>query len=68
MLIDNKANPRATNNVTRTPLHYACMNNHIEIVKLLIDNKANIEARDDDGDTPIDLIKNDNFIIKTEKK
>lgn len=36
-----------------TPLHYACANGHLEIVKLLIENSAYIDAASPNGTTPI---------------
>ena len=37
----------------RTPLHYACLNNHLEIVEYLLSQKANLEAKDKNEKTPL---------------
>ena len=36
-----------------TPLHYACQEGHLEIVKYLYSRGANLEAKDGDGNTPL---------------
>lgn len=38
---------------TQTPLHYASINNHSEVIKVLVKAKANINAKDADGLTPL---------------
>ena len=40
--------------VGSTPLHYAALNGHKEIVELLLANGAEVNAMNDDGDTPLD--------------
>ncbi|KAJ4307503.1 Ankyrin repeat and FYVE domain-containing protein 1, partial [Fusarium piperis] len=37
----------------RTPLHYAALCRHAEVISLLLDKGANIEAQDSDGRTPL---------------
>jgi ankyrin repeat protein len=37
----------------RTPLHYACGFNHLEIAKMLIDEGAKLEVLDSKGNTPL---------------
>lgn len=37
----------------RTPLHYACGFNHLEIAKMLIEEGANLEVTDSKGNTPL---------------
>lgn len=37
----------------RTPLHYACGFNHLEIAKMLIDEGAKLEVMDSKGNTPL---------------
>lgn len=39
----------------RTPLHYASLNNHVGVAKLLLDGGANEYARDSGGYTPLNL-------------
>lgn len=47
-----------------TPLHIACDNGHIDIVRFLLANGANIEAKPKDGRTPLmHAISNDHFEI-----
>lgn len=36
-----------------SPLHLACINNHIDAVKLLLSNGADIDKQDEDGWTPL---------------
>lgn len=45
----------AVNSEGRTALHLACMNNLLEIVKLLIQNYADVNAKDAGGQTPLHL-------------
>ena len=42
-------------NHQRTPLHYASINNHVGVAKLLLDAGANEFARDSGGYTPLNL-------------
>lgn len=37
----------------RTPLHYACGFNHLEIAKMLIGEGAKLEVKDSKGNTPL---------------
>jgi hypothetical protein len=39
----------------RTPLHYASINNHVGVAKLLLNAGANEYARDSGGYTPLNL-------------
>ena len=36
-----------------TPLHLACYNGSLQLVKLLIKNGAKMNGKDSDGDTPL---------------
>jgi len=52
------ADVNATDEVGRTPLHYASANGHKEVAELLIANGADVNAKTPDdrgGQTPIDL-------------
>jgi len=49
-LLNNKANPEATNKLEETPLYVTCHEGYAEIVKLLIkSNKVNLEATNKKG-------------------
>jgi hypothetical protein len=37
----------------RTPLHYACGFNHLEIAKMLLEEGAKLESADSKGNTPL---------------
>ena len=37
----------------RSPLHWACENNSIELVKILVEAGADVNAREKNGDTPL---------------
>jgi ankyrin repeat protein len=37
-----------------TPLHFAAVNGHKEIVELLIAKSANVNAKNSSGETPLD--------------
>ncbi|KAJ4308776.1 hypothetical protein N0V84_011892 [Fusarium piperis] len=43
----------AKDRFSQTPLHYAALCRHAEVISLLLDKGADIEARDSDGQTPL---------------
>ena len=55
-----------------SPVFMAALNGHEEVVAVLLDNEADIEIRNDDGQKPIDVAKNqktkDILIAHTTKK
>ena len=55
MLIEKGADVDAKNNDGGTALHWAALNEHIDIAKILIENGANINAKDKDGETALEI-------------
>ncbi len=53
LLIDKGADVNAVNLNNQTPLHWAAMYGHKEILELLINKRANINAADSNGQTPL---------------
>jgi ankyrin repeat protein len=53
LLLANKAEVNARDNNGATPLHYAAIGSHKDVVELLLANKAAVNARDKDGRTPL---------------
>ena len=57
--LQNGANANFTTVTDRwggTPLHIACENGHLDVVRCLLTcHDANLEARDSDGDTPLQI-------------
>jgi ankyrin repeat protein len=39
----------------KQPLHFACEEYHLEVVKLMVSHKANVDAVDNFGITPLHL-------------
>jgi ankyrin repeat protein len=39
----------------KTPLHFAALNNHVEVIQLLLGSQAEIEWNDDQKCTPLHL-------------
>jgi len=54
-LLNNDVDVNLTNTRNQTPLHIACGNGNIEVVKLLLKKKANSAFTDLDGCTPLEL-------------
>jgi ankyrin repeat protein len=50
---EGKSNPEKGDRFLRTPLHYACINGHIEVVKYLLSHGVNANAADSSNNTPI---------------
>ena len=54
--MQNGANLESTDNLGKTPLHLACCNGHLDVVRyLLTSHGANLEATDNNGKTPLHL-------------
>ena len=53
-LLENKYNINFTDSSGQAPLHYACSNGNLEVVKMLISEfKANVNSTDSVGRTPL---------------
>jgi ankyrin repeat protein len=39
-----------------TPLHYACRNDNLELVKFLVDSGGDVSVLDECGNTPLKLL------------
>jgi ankyrin repeat protein len=55
ILITNGADVNAYSNLGKTPLHFAAMNNHLPLLKLLVEENANIKIVDDAHCVPLHL-------------
>jgi len=53
MLLSKGADPNAFNSRSETPLHYACMRGHLEIISYLLENSADANAINCDGDNSL---------------
>jgi hypothetical protein len=51
--IDQGADVHAKSNGGWTPLHYACLYGHAEVVKVLLEKGANVHAKTNSGWTPL---------------
>ena len=56
------ANINARDDKGNTPLHYATMSKHVELVQVLVDSDADISLENDEGQTPLDLAINHNSL------
>ena len=63
----NKANIDAKDNQGRTPLHWAAMNEHPEVVDVLLDSGATLGLIDNDGKSAFLLTKNSEIRKKISK-
>ena len=55
ILIDNGADVNAFSNLGKTPLHFAAMNNHLPLLKILMLEYADMRIKDDSGCVPLHL-------------
>ena len=60
LLLNNNANINATDNDGDTPLHFACTNNNISVVKILLKYNPNI-TKNNKGLYPIDCTSNNDI-------
>jgi ankyrin repeat protein len=54
-LIENGSKVNAFSNKNRTPLHFAAMNNHADLIQILLTSQADIEWQDENKCTPLHL-------------
>ncbi|KAJ3103166.1 hypothetical protein HDU96_009383 [Phlyctochytrium bullatum] len=57
VLLSAGAGPDDPDNRGRTPLHSACKRGNGEMIKLLVSHGANLTIGDNDGKTPLDLLR-----------
>ena len=70
-LLDNYANVNSKDKDGMTPLHYACLNNHADIVYMLLNKKFNqkgvtiaLNETNSNGNTPLHIAASkNNFVI-----
>ena len=60
LLINSKANAKATNKLNEMPLHIAVRCGHVSIAQLLIENMVPIECKTVDGHTPLHCAAREN--------
>jgi len=53
--LDNNADLDCRTKTGKTPLHYACQYNKLNVAKLLLNYKSNYLARDINDNTPLHL-------------
>lgn len=63
-ILAQKGNLSATDNVGRTALHYSCMKNDCEIIKILLDAKADPYIQDSFGKIPVDYCAKSSEALK----
>ncbi|WP_264337014.1 MULTISPECIES: ankyrin repeat domain-containing protein [unclassified Wolbachia] len=63
-LSEKGANLETKNNSGWTPLHYASLYNHFEVVEYLVGRIANLEAKDNNGWTPLHYVSLKDYQLK----
>lgn len=53
MLLDNGADPDATDHFESTPLHRAAAKGNLKMVQILLNYKASVNIQDSEGNTPL---------------
>ena len=56
LLLEFKADPNLPDELHQTPLHYAVMNDRLEITQLFVEKEANVDAQNWVNETPLHLI------------
>lgn len=53
MLLENGADPDATDHFESTPLHRAAAKGNLKMVQILLQHKASVNIQDSEGNTPL---------------
>jgi len=53
VILDKGAEPNSKNSRSETPLHYACMRGHVEIIGYLLERGADANAMNCDGENTL---------------
>lgn len=53
MLLENGADPDATDHFESTPLHRAAAKGNLKMVQILLQHNASVNIRDSEGNTPL---------------
>lgn len=51
--ISYRANVKAADQVNQTPLHYACHEGHVDIIRMLVESGAPVDSVSRIGETPL---------------
>lgn len=54
-LLELRADPNIADSEKETPLHYACKNGNVELVRVLLNASARVDVRNQRGSSPTDL-------------
>lgn len=65
MLLENGADPNATDKLESTPLHRASAKGNYRLIQLLLKQRASTNIQDSQGNTP--LYEGEVFILKNSK-
>ncbi|CAL8086560.1 unnamed protein product [Calicophoron daubneyi] len=54
-ILHERVDPNSKDSVGRSPMHYAALNGHFEIIRLLLCNRGTVDVADANGVTPLHL-------------